>query len=116
MSGKAKTHKANDDGAAQERSPQIATMASVRRQVLGEQAVLSTLALLAAVLFVVQIPFMPIDTREYYVLASMASERGVFFASLTLSVAAIYLLTLLCAWYPSRLATRIQPVEALHCE
>jgi len=93
-----------------------ATMASVRRQVLGEQAVLSTLALLAAVLFVVQIPFMPIDTREYYVLASMASERGVFFASLTLSVAAIYLLTLLCAWYPSRLATRIQPVEALHCE
>ena len=93
-----------------------ATMANVRRQVLGELAVLSTLALLAAVFLVVQLPFLPFDTREYYLVASMASERGVFFASIALSVAAIYGLTLLCGWYPSRLATRIQPAEALHYE
>jgi len=93
-----------------------ATMANVRRQVLGELAVLSTLALLAAVVLVVQLPFLPFDTREYYLVASMASERGVFFASIALSVAAIYGLTLLCGWYPSRLATTIQPAEALHYE
>jgi ABC-type antimicrobial peptide transport system permease subunit len=28
----------------------------------------------------------------------------------------VYLLTLLCGWYPSRLATRVQPAEALHYE
>jgi putative ABC transport system permease protein len=93
-----------------------ATMVNVRRQVLGELAVLSTLALLAAVLLVVQLPFLPIDLRDYYVLARMAIDRGVFSASVALSVAAIYLLTLLCGWYPSRLATRIEPAEALHYE
>ncbi len=33
-----------------------------------------------------------------------------------ISAAAIYLLTLACGWYPSRLATRIQPAEALRYE
>ena len=28
----------------------------------------------------------------------------------------IYLLTLACGWYPSRLATKVQPAEALHYE
>ena len=93
-----------------------ATMGNVRRQVLGELTVMSTLALLAAVLLVVQLPFLPIDLHEYYLLARMAIDRGVFVASIALSVAAIYLLTLLCGWYPSRLATRIQPAEALHYE
>jgi putative ABC transport system permease protein len=93
-----------------------ATMGNVRRQVLGELAVLSTLALVAAVLLVVQIPLLPIDVHEYSLLANMSTERGVFFASIVLSVAAIYGLTLLCGWYPSRLATRVQPAEALHYE
>ena len=30
--------------------------------------------------------------------------------------ATIYLLTLLCGWYPSRLATRVEPAEALRYE
>ena len=34
----------------------------------------------------------------------------------SISVLAIYALTLLCGWQPSRLATRIQPAEALHYE
>ena len=37
-------------------------------------------------------------------------------ASIAISMAAIYLLTLLCGWYPSRLATKVQPAEALHYE
>ncbi len=46
----------------------------------------------------------------------MSRSAGVFVASIAISVAAIYLLTLACGWYPSRLATRIQPAEALHYE
>jgi ABC-type antimicrobial peptide transport system permease subunit len=33
-----------------------------------------------------------------------------------LAIVAIYLVTVLCAWYPSRLATRVPPAEALHYE
>jgi ABC-type antimicrobial peptide transport system permease subunit len=40
----------------------------------------------------------------------------VFIASIVVSIAAIYILTLACGWQPSRLATRIQPAEALHYE
>ena len=41
---------------------------------------------------------------------------GVFVTSIAVSAAAIYLLTLACGWYPSRLATKVQPAEALHYE
>ncbi len=40
----------------------------------------------------------------------------VFIGSIVVSAVAIYALTLLCGWQPSRLATRIQPAEALHYE
>jgi putative ABC transport system permease protein len=40
----------------------------------------------------------------------------IWLVSIAVSVAVIYLLTLVCAWYPSRLATRIQPADALHYE
>jgi putative ABC transport system permease protein len=36
--------------------------------------------------------------------------------SVAVSVTFIYLVVLVCAWYPSRLATRIHPAEALHYE
>ena len=40
----------------------------------------------------------------------------VFVGALRSSAAAIYRLTLACGWYPSRLAARIQPAEALRYE
>ena len=35
---------------------------------------------------------------------------------LGVSIGAIYVLTLACGWYPSRLATKIEPAQALHYE
>ncbi|MEO8521231.1 MAG: ABC transporter permease [Acidobacteriota bacterium] len=87
-----------------------ATMTNVRTQVLAEMVIMTSIALVAGVALVAQLPLLPLPAAMRVVPAS------VFLLSLGLSVAAIYLLTLACGWYPSRLATRVQPAEALHYE
>ena len=87
-----------------------ATIPNVRTQVLVEMMIMTSIALVVGVLLVAQLPLLPLPTEIAVVPA------GVFVASIAISVAAIYLLTLACGWYPSRLATKIQPAEALHYE
>lgn len=84
-----------------------AARADVQRQILGEIAVMTSLALLAGVLVAIQFPLLDII---YFV------EPHVYAIGLAISVTAIYLLTLACAWYPSRMATRVEPAEALRYE
>lgn len=84
-----------------------AAKVNVQRQILGEIAVMTTLALAAGVLVAIQFPLLDII---YFV------EPHVYAIGLAISVSAIYLLTLTCAWYPSRMATRIEPAEALRYE
>ena len=83
-----------------------ATAADIRFQVLGEILVLATLSLLPGVLLALQLPL----------LGALPVRGAVFAASLAISVAGIYLLAVLCGWYPARLATRVEPAEALHYE
>jgi putative ABC transport system permease protein len=87
-----------------------ATILNVRRQVLAELALLTTVALLLGVALVVQVPLLPLPQGVRVI------PGYVFAAALAASVLAMYLLTIGCAWYPSRLATRIQPADALHYE
>lgn len=87
-----------------------ATIAHIRRQVLLEISIMTSLALLVAVALVAQLPLLPLPSGF-----TVFSAR-VFVGSIAISAAAIYVLTLLCGWYPSRLATRVQPAEALHYE
>jgi putative ABC transport system permease protein len=87
-----------------------ATIANVRTQVLVEMVIMTSIALAAGVLLVGQMALLPLPDELRIVSAP------VFVGSIAISVAAIYLLTLACGWYPSRLATRIQPAEALHYE
>ena len=84
-----------------------ASRGDVRRQILAEIAVMTTLALAAGVLVAVQFPLLDII---YFV------EPHVYAIGLAISVSAIYGLTLACAWYPSRLATMIEPADALRYE
>jgi len=84
-----------------------AAKVNVQRQILGEIAVMTSLALLAGVLVAIQFPLLDII---YFV------EPHVYAIGLAISVSAIYLLTLACAWYPSRMATRVEPAEALRYE
>jgi putative ABC transport system permease protein len=88
-----------------------ATIGNIRHQVLAELAVLSTFAIGLGVAVVAQLPLLPLDRFAIRIPTGL-----VFVTSIALSVVAIYGLTLLCAWYPSRLATRVQPAEALHHE
>jgi putative ABC transport system permease protein len=87
-----------------------ATIADVRRQVLVEMVIMTSLALIVGVVLLAQLPLLPLPSDLDVIPA------GVFAASIVVSAAAIYLLTLLCGWYPSRLATKVQPAEALHYE
>ena len=82
--------------------------------IIGATVVGGALSALVAALFAVkarvaQIPVLPVSVFGLI-------PAGVWISSIAVSVAVIYVLTLLCAWYPSRLATRIQPADALHYE
>ena len=87
-----------------------ATIRAVRSQVLTEMMIMTSIALVVAVVLIAQLPLLPLPSEMRVISAP------VFIVSIVISVIAIYGLTLLCGWQPSRLATRIQPAEALHYE
>jgi putative ABC transport system permease protein len=84
-----------------------ATAGDVHRQVLLEIGILTTLAVGVGAALVVQLPLLDLVGGV---------QGSVYAASLALTVAAIYVLTLACGLYPGRLATRLSPAEALHYE
>ena len=88
------------------RRAQGATARDICLQIVGEVAVVTTLGLVAGVIVVLQLPLLDM----------LGVDTPIFLASLAVSAAFVYLLTVACALYPSWLATRIQPAEALHYE
>jgi len=84
-----------------------ATTQKIHTQILGELLVIASFGLLTGVLVIVQFPLLD--------LIGFISSK-VYLYSLLLSLALIYLLTMICGLYPSRLATKVQPAEALHYE
>jgi putative ABC transport system permease protein len=87
-----------------------ASIADIRVQILSEIMLMTSLALVAAVVLLAQVPLLPLPEDLQVIPGS------VFVASIVVSVAAIYALTFACGWQPSRLATKIEPAEALHYE
>ncbi len=84
-----------------------ASGASVHRQVLGEVALLATFALVAGSIVVLQFPMLGIFKFV---------TKGAFTAAFISALATIYALTVLCGLYPSWLASRLQPADALRYE
>src|SRR5581483_4112522 len=84
-----------------------ATSRRIYKQILAELLVITTFGLIAGTLIVVQFPLLNV--------LGFASGR-VYVYSLLLSLALVYVLTIICGLYPSRLATKVQPAEALHYE
>ncbi|MDO7874707.1 ABC transporter permease [Hymenobacter sp. ASUV-10] len=83
-----------------------ATGPAISRQFLGEMLVITTLGIALGVLLAVQFPLL-----DAFELAPQFYLMGIGVA-----VAAIYVLTAVCAWQPSRLAASIQPAVALREE
>jgi len=83
-----------------------ATEGNVTTQFLGEIWVLATLSMVVGLLFAIQFPLMNVFNIEsrIYILAILAA------------ILIIFLIVTLCAWYPSRQASRIHPAVALHEE
>jgi putative ABC transport system permease protein len=84
-----------------------ATAGNIYTQILGELLVITSFGLVIGIVVVVQFPLLD--------LIGFISNK-VYIFSVVLSLLLIYGLTLLCGLYPSRLATRVQPAEALHYE
>ena len=82
-----------------------ATARDIRAQIFMELGVLATAAVAVGAALALQFP--PL---------TYLGPPSIKFISVAVAGGVIYLLTLLCAWYPSRLATRIQPADALHYE
>jgi putative ABC transport system permease protein len=84
-----------------------ATGRDIFLQIAGELLAVTTIGLAAGILLFVQLPLLD--------LVSGVSST-VYTVSVAVSVAIVYGLTLAAALYPSWLATRVQPVEALRYE
>ena len=84
-----------------------ATAGRIHRQIVGELLLMTTLALAAGLIVVVQLPLLDLVA---------AVRPAVYAVSLALSAAAVYCLALVFGWYPSRLATTVMPADALRYE
>jgi putative ABC transport system permease protein len=84
-----------------------ASRSAVHRQVISEQAILTSFGVLLGVIVVIQIPVLEL-------VGFIRPE--VFAGGLVFAMAAIYLLSTLCSFYPSAMASRVQPAEALRYE
>jgi putative ABC transport system permease protein len=83
-----------------------ASAVSIAKQILGEAMVLGTFAIIGGVFIAVQVP----------ILQLFETGINVFAMGLLAATFLIYLIISVCAFYPSILASTIQPATALHYE
>ncbi|MEM7588094.1 MAG: ABC transporter permease [Acidobacteriota bacterium] len=84
-----------------------ATRPNIHWQILGEMLMIASLGLVLGALVIVQVPLM-----GWFRFLDVATYGFAF----SISAVAIYALAAICGLYPSWLAARIQPAEALHYE
>lgn len=85
-----------------------ASAGNIYRQIIAEQFLLSSLAMAAGLLLLVQLPITGVMGESL--------NWSVFALAVLLSMGVIYLLSLLCSVYPGWRASRLSPTEALHYE
>jgi len=84
-----------------------ATVLNIQHQLVGEVVVLTSIACLVGVAIIVQFPLLDVFS---------AVSPLVYGVSVAISLLCIFALSMACAWVPSRLASAIQPAEALRYE
>jgi putative ABC transport system permease protein len=81
-----------------------ATGRSVSLQLVAEALILSTFSIIAGVFFAIQFPLLNVFDLP----------AGTYVAAIILSVLFVYLLVLICAFYPGQQAAAVYPAVALH--
>jgi len=76
-------------------------------QIIGEALVMATFAIMVGAILALQVPLLGFDPRI---------SMPIYLLAIGCASIMIYLIVTVCAMYPSRLAARIQPAEALHDE
>jgi putative ABC transport system permease protein len=84
-----------------------ASKTAIRRQVLTETIAVATFGLVVAVILIAQIPILGLIPMF---------PRTTLATGLVLSLAIMYGFVMICAYYPSRIATQIEPANALRAE
>lgn len=83
-----------------------ATQGAILGHFIGETAVIATFGLVLGVFFAVQFPLLNV----------FDVEAGVYLLGILMAVISVYLLVTICAFYPSRQASIMQPAAVLHEE
>ena len=83
-----------------------ATGRNIQGQFVGEMVVLATFLIVLGLFFAIQFPLLNV----------FDVATSVYIWGMLLSVAAVYTIVVLCAWFPSRQAAAIHPAMALHDE
>jgi len=87
----------------------IATGANNRNiyeQIIGEALLLGSFAIVVGIAFAVQVPILKVFKIEFFIYLISIATSAVF----------LYCLVVVCSFYPGLLASKIQPVDALHNE
>lgn len=82
------------------------TPVNIYTQIIGETLTLTTFSLILGSFIVLQLK----------VLIENFLRTDIFITSYIISILLVYLITAVCAFYPSKLAAQIEPAEALHDE
>ncbi|MBC3916873.1 ABC transporter permease [Undibacterium sp. CY18W] len=85
-----------------------ASSGDIYRQIMSEQLLLSSIAMLVGLIFLIQLPLTGV--------LGEAANWPVFIVACLISMAVIYVISLLCSLYPAWRASRLSPTEALHYE
>ena len=83
-----------------------ATEGGVTTQFLGEVWVLAALSVVIGLLFAVQFPIMHVFDLN----------ANIYIVAIVIAIVLIFIIVTICAWWPSRQASRIHPAIALHEE
>lgn len=89
------------------------TAAVIYAQVLGEQLAITTLAVTLGTVLFIQVPLLNLTEVVGW---SLVIQLENYLIGLGAAIGVVYVIALLCALYPSNLATRVAPVEALRYE
>lgn len=78
----------------------------IYEQIIGEALLLGTFAIVVGIVFAAQVPILQIFDAELIIYLISIATSSVF----------LYCLVTVCSFYPGLLASKIQPVDALHNE